>query len=127
MGCSYRVISKPTTHQLRNRGICQRMAQKDTVAISGYDNVQYCTLRYINKGVKMRTVTSTEFRKDASALFSAVEDGETIRVIRHGKPIAEILPFRDTIDKQPSWKKKRVKRLIKGKELSSIILSERES
>ena len=75
----------------------------------------------------MRTVTSTEFRKDASALFSAVEDGETIRVIRHGKPIAEILPFRDTIDKQPSWKKKRVKRLIKGEELSSIILSERES
>ena len=75
----------------------------------------------------MRTVTTTEFRKDASALFSAVEDGETIRVIRHGKPIAEILPFRDTIDKQPSWKKKRVKRLIKGEELSSIILSERES
>lgn len=75
----------------------------------------------------MRTVTFTEFRKDASALFSAVEDGETIRIIRHGKPIAEILPFQDTIDKLPSWKKKRVKRSIKGEELSSIILSERES
>ena len=75
----------------------------------------------------MRTVSFTEFRKDASALFSAVEDGETIRIVRHGKPIAEILPFQDTIDKPPSWKKKRVKRSIKGEELSSVILNERKS
>ena len=75
----------------------------------------------------MRSVTFTEFRKDASALFSAVEDGEIILVIRHGKPIAEISPFKDTTNKIPSWKKKRIKKFIKGEELSSIILSERES
>ncbi len=75
----------------------------------------------------MRSVTFTEFRKDASALLSAVEDGEIIQVIRHGKPIVEIVPFKDTTNKLPSWKKKRIKKTIKGEELSSMILSERES
>jgi antitoxin (DNA-binding transcriptional repressor) of toxin-antitoxin stability system len=80
-----------------------------------------------SRGADMRSVTFTEFRKDASALFSAVENGEIIQVVRHGKPIAEILPFKDVSDKLPSWKKKRIKKSIKGEELSSIILSERES
>jgi prevent-host-death family protein len=75
----------------------------------------------------MRSVTFTEFRKDASALLSAVEDGEIIQVIRHGKPIAEISPVKDTTNQLPSWKKKRIKKSIKGEELSSMILSERES
>ncbi len=79
-----------------------------------------------NSGEIMRSVTFTEFRKDASALFSAVENGEIIQVVRHGKPIAEVLPFRDVSDKLPSWKKKRIKRSIKGEELSSMILGERE-
>ena len=75
----------------------------------------------------MRSVTFTQFRKDASALFSAVEEGETIQVIRHGKPIAEILPYRDVTNRLPSWKKKRIRKSIKGEELSSMILRERES
>jgi antitoxin (DNA-binding transcriptional repressor) of toxin-antitoxin stability system len=79
-----------------------------------------------NSDENMRTVTFTEFRKDASALFSAVENGETIQVVRHGKPIAEVLPFRDVSDKLPSWKKKRIKRTIKGEELSSMIQGERK-
>lgn len=58
----------------------------------------------------MRSVAFTEFRKDASALLSAVEEGETIQVIRHGKPIAEIRPCNSTINKLPSWKKKRIKK-----------------
>lgn len=75
----------------------------------------------------MKSVTFTEFRKDASALFSAVEDGEVIQVIRHGKPIAKILPFTDTADETPSWKKKKLKKSIRGEALSSMILNERKS
>jgi len=74
----------------------------------------------------MRAVTFTEFRKNASALFSAVENGESIQIIRHGKPIAEILPFREKADKTPSWKKRRVRKVIKGEALSSMILRDRE-
>lgn len=87
-----------------------------------YYSVHDCTLI----GIPMRAVTFTEFRKDASALFSAVENGETIQIIRHGKPIAEILPFREAANHAPSWKKKRPRKVIKGAELSSIILKDRE-
>ena len=75
----------------------------------------------------MRSVTFTELRKDASAIFTAVEDGETIQVVRHDKPIAEISPLKNTVDDQPSWKKKRIKQSIKGEALSSLILGERKS
>jgi len=74
----------------------------------------------------MRAVTFTEFRKDASALFSAVENGETIQIIRHGKPIAEILPYREAANQVPSWKKKRPRKVIKGEALSSMIYKDRE-
>ena len=75
----------------------------------------------------MRSVTFTEFRKEASALFSAVEEGEIIRIIRHGRPIADISPIQMDDSEHPSWKKKRVRKSIKGGELSSIIVTERES
>ncbi len=73
----------------------------------------------------MKTVTFTEFRKQASSLFSAVERGEIIVVLRHGKPIAEIIPasLEATI---PSWKKPGLRLSMKGSALSSVILEERE-
>jgi len=41
----------------------------------------------------MRQVTFTEFRRNAAALFDSVERGEVVRILRHGKPIAEIVPL----------------------------------
>lgn len=75
----------------------------------------------------MISVTFTEFRKDASALFSIVEEGETILITRHGKTIAEILPYNDKYKKTPTWKKKHIKKIIKGENISSVILDQRES
>jgi len=40
----------------------------------------------------MKTVTFTEFRKNASEVLDLVENGESIRVLRHGKAIAKIVP-----------------------------------
>ena len=111
--------------------IINGLAWSDPVSLKKYlTHPHLCTMVYTVYRTKvgiMKTVTFTEFRKDASALFSAVENGETIQVIRHGKPIAEILPFKDTAGKLPSWKKKRIKKSIKGEELSSIILGDRDS
>lgn len=73
----------------------------------------------------MKTITFTEFRKHASILFSAVEEGEVITVLRHGKPIAEICPPSKS-EGLPSWKKPGLRLSIKGTELSSAILEERE-
>lgn len=73
----------------------------------------------------MRTITFTEFRKHASSLFSAVERGEIITVLRHGKPIAKISPPSKP-GGLPSWKNPGLRLSIKGMELSSAILEERE-
>ena len=72
----------------------------------------------------MKTITFTEFRKHASTLFSDVESGEVIVVMRHGKPIAEISP--PAKSELPSWKKPGLRLSVKGTELSSAILEERE-
>ncbi len=73
----------------------------------------------------MKTVTFTEFRKHASALFSDVEAGEIIQVVRHGKTIAEIVPVDDS-RLEPSWKKPVARLSVKGDGLAETILKERE-
>ncbi len=75
----------------------------------------------------MRTITFTEFRRQASGLLTEVERGEKLVIIRHGKPIAEITPFSGSSIRVPSWKGSGIKLRCKGAELSSIILEEREA
>jgi len=77
------------------------------------------------RGCQMKTISFTEFRKHASSLFSAVEEGEIIVVLRHGRPIAKISP----VSQQgvvPSWRKPGLRLSVKGANLSSAILEERE-
>ncbi|HHO76555.1 MAG TPA: type II toxin-antitoxin system Phd/YefM family antitoxin [Deltaproteobacteria bacterium] len=73
----------------------------------------------------MKTVSFTEFRKHASTLFSDVENGEKLLIVRHGKAIAEINPVSNE-SKTPSWKNQGLRLSIKGAELSSAIIAERE-
>ena len=73
----------------------------------------------------MKTVTFTEFRKHASGLFSDVEGGENLLVLRHGKPIAEISPVSPTPPGAPSWKRRGLRLASKGAALSSAIIEER--
>lgn len=72
----------------------------------------------------MRTVTFTEFRKNASELFSEVEHGEVLVIIRHGRPIAEVTPVA-LPDSLPAWKKPALRLSTKGASLSAAILGER--
>ena len=74
----------------------------------------------------MKTITFTEFRKNASSLFSEVENGEKLIVLRHGKAVAEIIPpvMREAVG--PSWKKTLTKLTMDGSSLSKAILQERE-
>jgi prevent-host-death family protein len=73
----------------------------------------------------MKTVPFTEFRKHSSDLFTEVEQGETIVVVRHGRPIAEVSPVSATTDNPPSWKRPRLKLVMRGAGLSRAILEER--
>ncbi len=75
----------------------------------------------------MKTISFTDFRKKASSFITEVEHGETIILLRRGKPIAEVIPFTDKPRKTPSWKRQGVRLQIQGSDLSSAILEERES
>ncbi len=74
----------------------------------------------------MRTITFTEFRKNASELFTNVEQGEVFVIIRHGKPIAEVSPVSITKN-SPAWKQPALRLSSKGAELSAAIIEERDN
>jgi len=73
----------------------------------------------------MKTVTFTEFRKHASGLLSDVEKGETVLVVRHGRPIAEVRPISSAADTGPSWRRPGLRLSAKGTSLSAAVLEER--
>lgn len=74
----------------------------------------------------MKTINFTDFRKKASGFITEVEQGEQLVLIRHGKPVAEIRPYKDTDADIPSWKRPFSSIEMEGSELSSAILEERE-
>lgn len=75
----------------------------------------------------MKTIAFTDFRKKASDLITEVEHGETIILLRRGKPVAEVIPFSDRSQRTPAWKQPSVRLRIRGSDLSSAILEERET
>ena len=74
----------------------------------------------------MTTITLTEFRSHASGMLNRVERGETLVVIRHGRPIAEVSPVSAVTGGSPSWKKPAIRLVAKGAGLSAAILEERD-
>jgi prevent-host-death family protein len=71
----------------------------------------------------MQEATFTELRNHAKDYFDAVERGDTVRIFRNGKPIAEIVPIRSDI---PSWKRQATPLTVRGLSLSREILSDRD-
>ena len=78
---------------------------------------------HICTGGLMLDATFTELRNRAKYFFDVVEGGESVRVFRNGKPIAEIVPIRSGV---PSWKRQTTPLTIKGFSLSREILSDRD-
>ena len=73
----------------------------------------------------MRQATFTEVRNHAKLYFDAVESGESVRVLRNGKPIADIVPVMADL---PSWKRRKAQPLVlDGVSVSRMILEEREA
>lgn len=54
----------------------------------------------------MKTLSLSEFRAHASEMVDLVQQGETVRILRHGKPVAELVPVREgAAARVPSWKR----------------------
>jgi prevent-host-death family protein len=89
----------------------------DTPQTNGHYDAHQCA------GGAMQEATFTELRNHAKDYFDAVERGDTVRIFRNGKPIAEIVPIRSGI---PSWKRHATPLTVKGLSLSREILSDRD-
>ena len=73
----------------------------------------------------MKQVNFTDVRNHAKQYFDIVESGESIRVLRNGKPIADIVPVMANL---PSWKRRQAQPLIlDGLSVSRMIIEERET
>jgi prevent-host-death family protein len=73
----------------------------------------------------MKQATFTELRNHARQYFDIVEAGESVRIVRNGKPVADIVPIQQDL---PSWKRRAAQPLVlNGVSLSKLILEERES
>lgn len=57
----------------------------------------------------MKQATFTELRNHAKHYFDIVETGESVRVVRNGKPIADIVPVAADL---PSWKRRKAQPLV---------------
>ena len=72
----------------------------------------------------MKQASFTEVRNNAKQFFDLVESGESVRVLRNGKAIADIIPITADL---PSWKRRTAQPLvINGESVSRMILDERE-
>lgn len=73
----------------------------------------------------MKQATFTELRAHAKQYFDIVEAGESVRVLRNGKAIADIVPVMADL---PSWNRRKAQPLVlDGMSVSRMILQERES
>lgn len=73
----------------------------------------------------MKQATFTEVRNHAKQYFDIVASGESVRVSRNGKPIADIVPI---VAELPSWKRRQAQPLVlDGLAVSRMILEEREA
>ena len=75
----------------------------------------------------MKTVSFTDFRKNASGFIAELEHGETLILLRRGKPVAEVIPFSASLQRTPAWKKPVIRLKMQGRDLSSAILEDREA
>lgn len=79
----------------------------------------------------MQTVALSEFRANASAMIDLVEAGETVRILRHGKLVAEVVPCKTAMPaKTPHWKLPiEPLNIVRpdGKTGAQLIIEERES
>lgn len=71
----------------------------------------------------MHEATFSELRSQAKHFFDLVEAGQVVRVLRNGRPIAEIHPIPSSL---PSWKQRPATPLtISGAEIAGLIIEER--
>lgn len=88
-------------------------------------NVHLKTHHWVQTEDTMKQATLTDVCNHAKRYFDLVAAGESVRVLRNGKPIADTVPVLADL---PSWKRRQAQPLVlDGVALSRMILAEREA
>jgi antitoxin (DNA-binding transcriptional repressor) of toxin-antitoxin stability system len=72
----------------------------------------------------MKEVSVAELRQNAKACLDLVLAGETVRVRRHGHPVADLVPVTETA---PAWRHPATPLTIPGLALSAEIRRDRDA
>lgn len=75
------------------------------------------------KGGRVKMTSFSEFRRNAADFLDQVEKGEVVRIMRHGKPVADLTPVSG--EAKPSWKNAPPQIPLKGVSLAKAILDDR--
>lgn len=73
----------------------------------------------------METTTFSEFRRNARKYFDLVQRGRKVRILRHGKPVADLVPACRS-ERPLAWKRPGLRMVLKDVSLSDVVLRERE-
>ena len=68
----------------------------------------------------------TDLRRKLSSLLDQVEAGETVMLMRRGRPVARLVPVEDPEERLPSWKRKHHPIRIPGESIVDTIRRERD-
>jgi len=71
----------------------------------------------------MKTVSFSNFRKNASSYLDLVEKGGEVEIQRHGRVVARLVP--PETRREPAWRKPGLKLVTKAPSLSKAILEDR--
>ena len=75
----------------------------------------------------VKTVSFTVFRKKASGYIDLAEKGETIRIMRHGRAVARLVPAGPESN-MPAWTRPGLRlKVSSGASLAQAVLAERRS
>lgn len=74
----------------------------------------------------MISTAFTESRKHSAAFLDKVENGETVVITRHGRPVAEMVPPANVLD-VASWKRPALRLKLKGISLSRAVMADRKT
>jgi prevent-host-death family protein len=75
----------------------------------------------------MEEIGVRELRRNLSAVLSAIAQGEEVVVIRHGEPVARLIPPERVAPRLPSMKALRDSVRVRGAPLSEEVVAEREA
>ena len=76
----------------------------------------------------MQAIPLSEFRANTASVLDRVQQGLTVRILRHGKPVADLVPVREAeADRLPNWKQAFTPvQLPPGMSLSKAALDQRD-